>query len=221
MALFGVGAKPRNLEGLARGRQPIWPATPHVRACTLASSLTWTPQEPIKQQYARTCYRPHGVRPFHLAWTARLLTPRHLVEYASAPHLPRSQHAVKLPGHRFSLPLSPLLPPPCHPHRVCHSRPNSTAAMEPGTSATHSFAEFKQENQHIEDPAGDVLIKRPDVTFTPEEEKKLYRRVRRHLVPAGPSRAEPGLYSQIDGRIMPILSVLYLLSFMVRWSSEP
>ncbi|GAA5938662.1 uncharacterized protein JCM15063_005384 [Sporobolomyces koalae] len=61
---------------------------------------------------------------------------------------------------------------------------------------------FKGQSAHLEhagyadEALPDGVIRRPARVFTPEEEKKLYRK--------------------IDRRIMPILALLYLLSFMDR-----
>ncbi|GAA5917913.1 hypothetical protein JCM5296_002097, partial [Sporobolomyces johnsonii] len=59
-------------------------------------------------------------------------------------------------------------------------------------------AVYKGHSEHLESVGGDVdgLVKRPARMFTPEEETKLYRK--------------------IDRRVMPILALLYLLSFMDR-----
>ncbi|GAA5976926.1 hypothetical protein JCM21900_003750 [Sporobolomyces salmonicolor] len=59
-------------------------------------------------------------------------------------------------------------------------------------------AVYKGHDEHLENIAGEVdgLVKRPVRMLTPEEETKLYRK--------------------IDRRVMPILALLYLLSFMDR-----
>ncbi|GAA5932880.1 hypothetical protein JCM1841_004624 [Sporobolomyces salmonicolor] len=59
-------------------------------------------------------------------------------------------------------------------------------------------AVYKGHDEHFENVGGEVdgLIKRPERMLTPEEETKLYRK--------------------IDRRVMPILALLYLLSFMDR-----
>ncbi|KAL8277541.1 hypothetical protein RQP46_010096 [Phenoliferia psychrophenolica] len=74
--------------------------------------------------------------------------------------------------------------------------PSTTAPPTATAPTSLNYSEFKQEDQYIENPAGDSVLRRPTRVFTPEEEAKLYRK--------------------IDLRIMPILSLLYLLSFMDR-----
>ncbi|SCZ93505.1 BZ3500_MvSof-1268-A1-R1_Chr6-3g08705 [Microbotryum saponariae] len=69
--------------------------------------------------------------------------------------------------------------------------------MKQQTTHEEKFVEFKLEQEMVEDaniPEG--RLREPDVKFTPEEEAKLYRKV--------------------DWRILPILALLYLLSFMDR-----
>ncbi|KAL8293321.1 hypothetical protein RQP46_000022 [Phenoliferia psychrophenolica] len=67
---------------------------------------------------------------------------------------------------------------------------------ETPSPASFAYGEYKAEDEQIESPAGHAVLTRPARVFTPEEEAKLYRK--------------------IDIRIMPILALLYLLSFMDR-----
>lgn len=55
--------------------------------------------------------------------------------------------------------------------------------MEPKTTdssapASFAYGEYKQEDEQIESPAGSAVLTRPARVFTPEEEAKLYRKVR-------------------------------------------
>ena len=50
-----------------------------------------------------------------------------------------------------------------------------------------AYGEYKQEDEQLEVPAGNALLTRPARVFTPEEEKKLYRKVGTPTPPSAPS----------------------------------
>lgn len=71
---------------------------------------------------------------------------------------------------------------------------NSTDVTPP--SESYGYSEYKNHAEHLEGGKDMKVLTRPTRVFTAEEERKLYRKV--------------------DMRIMPILALLYLLSFMDR-----
>lgn len=119
--------------------------------------------------------------------------------------------------HRPVVLLSPSFLTPFRP--LCPTSPLLLATNMSDEKLALPYGEYKAEQAHLEHAGGQVgAIVRPARVFSPEEEAKLYRKLDIKVSALRLSQCTSDLALTLIGpflQLLPMLAVLYLLSFMI------